>query len=94
MSNLTIEEKFQLFHEENPQVYKQLVSMSYQLKNAGHNKCGMKMLFEILRWRSMLKTAGDEYKLPNSYTSRYSRLIMEQEPELEGFFETRSLHSA
>lgn len=90
----TIEERFNKFHEENPQVYKQLLSMSWQLKNAGHDKCGMKMLFEILRWRSMLKTTGEEYKLPNSYTSRYARLIMENETELEGFFETRTLHTA
>ena len=90
----TIEEKFNEFHKENPEVYKQLVSMSRQLKVAGHKKCGMKMLFEILRWRSMLKTQGDEYKLPNNYTSRYARLIMENEPGLEGFFETRSLQTA
>lgn len=90
----TIEEKFQKFHQENPQVYRQLEKMSWQLLNAGQRKVGIGMLFEVMRWRSMLRTTGDEYKLNNNYRSRYVRLLIDNNPEFESLFETRQLHSA
>jgi hypothetical protein len=40
-----------------------------------------------------MKTVGDDFKLNNNYHSRYARLIMEREPGLDGFFETRGLRS-
>jgi hypothetical protein len=49
------------------------------------------MLFEVLRWRRMLRTAGDEFQLNNNYRSYYARLIMLQESDLEDVFETRRL---
>lgn len=36
-----------------------------------------------------LQTQGDEYRLNNVYTAFYARLLMDNEPELQGFFETR-----
>ena len=33
---------------------------------------------------------ASEFKLNNNYRSFYSRLLMEQEPELAGYFETRT----
>lgn len=92
-ANQTIEEQFNIFHEENPNVYKQLEQMSWQLYNAGQKKIGIGMLFEVLRWRSMLKTTGDAYKLNNNYRSRYVRLLIDNNPEFNGFFECRSLKS-
>lgn len=89
----TIEEKFKAFHDENPKVYKQLEQMSWQLYNAGQNKIGIGMLFEVLRWRSMLRTTGDEYKLNNNYRSRYVRLLIDNNPEFDSLFERRSLKS-
>ena len=32
---------------------------------------------------------GKDFKLNNNYVSRYARLIMAQEADLEGVFETR-----
>jgi hypothetical protein len=87
------ESAFQKFHEENPTVYKKLVGMTHDLKARGHRKIGMQMLFEVLRWRSMLQTHGDPYKLNNNYCSRYARLIMANEEGLEDMFELRELRS-
>lgn len=36
-------------------------------------------------------TKGEPFKLNNDFRSRYTRLLMQQEPELQGFFETRTL---
>lgn len=83
---------FAAFHEHNRWVYDALVTMAYRLRNSGHDRIGIGMLFEVLRWQwyTTTSTLGD-YKLNNNYRSRYARLIMECEPGLAGVFETRSL---
>lgn len=86
-----LEERFQVFHEKNPQVYQELVKLARRLKARGHRQIGIQMLFEIVRYQSMLRTSGDPFKLNNDYASRYSRLIMDIEPDLDGLFITREL---
>lgn len=93
MRNKTIDERFEEFHRENPHVYRELVYLARYWKSRGFKKLGIGMLFEVLRWRRAFQTGESEYKLPNDFRSRYARLIMQQEPDLEGIFETRSLRS-
>ena len=85
----TISERFRSFHELNPHVYESLVGMAMRLRRNGRLKWGLKGLFEVLRWSQAIATQGDEYRLNNNYTALYARLIMEQEPALEGFFDVR-----
>jgi len=85
----SVEERFQAFHAENPQVYATLVEIARNLVSYGWTRCSMKMLFEICRSSYALETRGERYKLNNSYTAHYSRLIQAMEPDLAGFFETR-----
>ena len=89
----TIQDRFWEFHRNNPHVYTELVKLTRQLVARGFTKVGMRMLWEVLRWNTMMKTIhleGD-YKLNDIYFSRYARLIMEQEPDLAGIYETRRL---
>lgn len=88
----TIREAFLRFHAENPQVYDELVRLAKRGKRAGVTRIGIKMLFEVLRWRHALATGGDDFKLNNNYHSYYARLIMRQESDLFGIFELRRLH--
>lgn len=83
--------RFRLFHRENPVVYKLLVQFARELKGKGHASAGIALIWERMRWEVMLSTTTDPFKLNNDYRSRYARLIMEQEPDLAGFFETRAL---
>ena len=90
----TTEERFNAFHAANPHVYEALVEMARKWKSAGHTSCSMKLLFEVLRWKRGIlirwkENQGDEWTLNNNYTAWYSRLIMDSEPDLAGFFETR-----
>ena len=85
------EERFWKFHTDNPHVYAELVRLANVLKYRGHKKIGIAMLFEQLRWQYAMTTSDmSGYKLNNNYRAYYSRLIMETEPELAGFFETRN----
>ena len=91
----TIEQRFQDFHSRNPWVYAALVRLARDLRRNGQQRCGIKMLFEVIRWQwSRETTASDGFRLNNSLTSRFARLIMEQEPDLEGFFDVRELKAA
>jgi len=89
----TIEEAFLDFHKRNPHVYDELVRLARRAQRRGVSRFGIGAMFEVLRWRYALRTQGDEFKLNNNHRSYYSRLIQHNEPDLEGFFQTRKLHA-
>ena len=89
----SIGEAFDLFHKANPWVYTALVKLARELRAQGRERVGIGMLFEVLRWhwvRGTIDVASD-FVLNNSYRSRYSRLIAQQEPDLAEAFEFRRL---
>lgn len=87
-----IDAAFFEFHRKNPQVYRQLVALARQWKEAGHDKCSIDMLFHLLRWKYGIRTEGhDGPKLNDHWTSRYSRAIATNEPDLAGMFTTRRI---
>lgn len=87
----TIQERFESFHAANPQVYGALRSLAFQMLGNGVKQYGIKGLFEILRWQFALQTKGEPFRLCNDFTSRYARLLVKNNPELDGFFEMRQL---
>jgi len=92
LTKVTLDAQFEEFHKNNPDVYRELVRLARMMKARGHKRIGIKMLWEVLRWERAMKTTDQtEWKLNNNYTSRYARLIMENEPDLKGFFVTRGL---
>jgi hypothetical protein len=85
-----IELEFKEFHIEHPEVYNELVKLARTWQSNGSDKLGIATLFEVLRWNSHLNPQRDSgYKLNNNYRALYARLIMEQEPDLNGLFEIR-----
>ena len=86
----TPEERFEAFHARHPEVYRMLVIRARRAKVAGR-KVGMRCLWENLRWNVVIeKKAGDDPPVLNDhYPPFYARLMMRQEPDLKGFFETR-----
>jgi hypothetical protein len=101
----TIQEQFLTFHEANPAVYLTLVRLARESVARGRKKGGIGNLWEVMRWELDVRVNHPEapslnhpeecacVKFPNNYRSRYSRLIMEREPDLVGFFHTCSLRS-
>lgn len=90
-----IKSKFKEFHRTNPQIYRILVDLAREAKNAGKTKIGIAMLWEVMRWNIFITTNGKEkYKLNNDYKAFYARLIMEQENDLNGIFELRKASHA
>jgi hypothetical protein len=91
----SIDERFVEFHHNNPHIYVELVRMARFAKNAGRRKIGIRTIWEAMRWNLTIQTNtlyGD-FKLNDHYTSRYVRIMMEDERDLAGFFETRVLRT-
>lgn len=91
----SIDERFAAFHDENPHVYTELVALARRAHARGYRRIGIELLFAKLRWDRMMQTRADAFgfKLNDHFTSRYARLIMEQEPDLDGLFRTRALRA-
>lgn len=83
-------ERFEEFHRDNPHVYRTLVYFARQwVEVTGRRKLGLQMLYERARWDIRTQTSDVDFKLNNNYTAFYARLIMHQEPDLDGIFELR-----
>lgn len=91
---LTIQQRFEQFHAANPWVLTALIALAESAKAHGEQRVGVKALFERLRWSYARATVGDTWRLNNTWTSRYARLIAEQRPDLADLFETRKLRAA
>lgn len=78
--------RFEAFHRANPHLLPLLRDMALAMKAQGFKRCGMKMLFEKLRWEYYVRTTGKKYKLTNTFTAYYARLVMLWCPSLDGFF--------
>lgn len=85
-----LDKKFLEFHIAHPQVYTQLVELTRDAKTKGHSKFGLRMLWEVLRWKTLMASNGEaSLKLNDRFISLYARLIMFAEPDLQGMFEVR-----
>ena len=57
-------------------------------------KVGAKAIWERLRWNYMIRNPKNEqYALNNNYTAYMARFAMQRAPELQGYFNVRSLSS-
>lgn len=91
----SLQDRFERFHSDNPQVYEALIHEGRELLARGHRKFNISLIYERVRWHVYMRTFDDQldYKLPNNHRAYYARLIMRQEPDFEGVFNTAELRS-
>jgi len=87
--DLTTQDRFDQFDFENPRVYLALLGFALQAKRNGAQRIGISLLYERLRWYSSFETTDPAFKLRNDFRAFYARKLMQDEPELRGFFITR-----
>jgi hypothetical protein len=91
----TIQSRFEEFDRNHPEVYRYLVELAFSAYNIGHRHYGIRTLWERMRWHFYVeRDEREEYKLNDHYTSRYVRKIIAEYPELEEFFEIRTLRAS
>jgi len=92
--DLSIQERFEQYHIEHPEVYAYLIRLAREVRGRGFIHYGVKTLWERLRWHFQIEKGDEEFKLNNNFHSRYARKLMRDFPdEFGGFFETRELRS-
>ena len=84
--------KFWDFHRANPTVFAMLRMYALIAKERKRGQYSISVITEIIRWHVDIETSGSEFKLCNSYRAYYARLLMFEEPELEGFFNVKKVH--
>jgi len=90
----TIQERFEEFHKNHPDVFERFKDLAFRLKHAGREHFGAKALMENVRFYFATSSQGvEEFKINNSFISRYARLLVQLYPEFEGFFEMRELRA-
>jgi len=88
--NATIEDRFIAFHRANPHVLAAMRRTALSAKRRGYKKWSIWGVLQVLRWEQHTPTATeDPWRINNSFTPIYARVLMHIEPALAGFFETR-----
>ena len=78
------------FHREHPDVWQRLEQLLEEWKReTGGRRCGMKRMWEPLRFRTGLGDPSAAYRLSNNYTALYSRLVAIRRPDLAEMLEYR-----
>jgi len=83
------EEKFLEFHRRNPHIYDAILEKTLQLFKAGRKHYSIKAVYEFVRLEEIIKINGGKSNMNNNYTAYYARMVMDNVPQLEGFFQTR-----
>lgn len=93
LPNNETDRKFQEFHKKNPEVYKHFVRITREAHNKGKKTLSIWLVANVVRWYVNMNTEdpNSEFKISNDYLSRYARLIMRQEPDLDGIFKIKRL---
>ena len=86
-----IDDKFQEFHQKNPQVLDHLIKTALRFKAKGSTRLSAKLLWEFARADHWLSSEDrTPWKLCNNHVSRYARLL-DAVPELHGMFQMKTL---
>jgi hypothetical protein len=93
LPEMTLAERFRAFHGANPWVYRAYERLAADWVARGNTRIGVKMLTEIIRWQYGRETTGRAFRIDNSFTSRYARMLVDRNPGWDGLFETRKLRT-
>lgn len=87
-----IQESFEEWLSRHGDVYRRFVQLAREAKRRGRTRWSTKAMIEVYRWECEGDTDPvDGFKLSDHYSSRLARKIMDDNPDLAGFFETRKL---
>lgn len=79
------------YHAANPMIYEKLKFYAKQLKDTGRKQFGIRAIFERIRWDMVFDFNKEDFKINNTYSPFYARLLIFDFPEFKGFFETREV---
>ncbi len=88
----TMQERFAAYHARHPDVFGLFRRFAAEARAAGRARFGARAIMERIRWHyAVVRHDGEPFKINDSFTSRYARLLIEEDPGFAGFFELRRL---
>lgn len=79
-------EKWELFHAENPHVYRLISDRALDMKRRGFKRWSVEEIWNWLRWHKQCPTTGKPYALPNDFKKPYVDKLVADYPQLESMF--------
>ena len=84
-----LQRAFEAFHAQHPDIYPLMVAHARAMRADGARHSTIAYCFEAIRGLIRLDDDHCGVKLNNNHRAYYARKIMENEPDLEGFFRLR-----
>lgn len=79
------------YHRERPFIYKEFKRFAYEMLFQGRERYSAKTIMERIRWEVDLKNTREDFKINNTFTAMYARVLMARHPEFSKFFELREV---
>ena len=77
------------FDIDNPKIWELFLRFAREMARSGRNKYSVNMIFERIRWHTIVETKGKNFEINNDFRAYYARKIMAIHPEFRGFFTLR-----
>jgi hypothetical protein len=92
----TVQEKFQLYHNANPDVYKLFLEYASEMKRVGFSRYSAWAIMNRIRWHhDVNKQRIGRFKISNDYIAWYARKAMADCPaQFRSFFKIKQLSRA
>lgn len=78
------------FDIENPKIWELFLRFAREIARSGRDKYSVNMIFERIRWHTIVETKENNFKISNDFRAYYARKIMAEHPEFRGFFTLRT----
>ena len=86
-----LQERFEAWDKENPDVYSRFKAMAQQIRAKGIKRYSAGIVFHVIRWDIDIsgRGKGEPFRIPNAYSSRIVRKLTADDPSLGSLFGKR-----
>lgn len=88
-----IQERFEKFHRENPEVYQLFVKIALSYAGLGYKRISAKAILEQVRCKVDTRRNAGTFRLNNNYSAHYARLFRENHPDFKAIIVIRNLRA-
>lgn len=90
----TLTEQFNDWLDLNPEFYPLFRKFTLELINSGVKKSSAWLVCNRIRWESMIKTYGNDYKISNDFIALLARKFLTENKEHGKFFTIKEMKRA
>ena len=90
-SEKRLQERFEAWDKENPEVYTRFKAMAYQIRATGFKRYNARTILHVIRWHfdTSGRGKGAPFRIPKDYGSRIVSKLIAEDPNLRSLFGTR-----